>query len=581
MPAVPPVVPPAVPPAVPPPPAYGPPSAAPGYPPPPPSPPGYGPPPPAPGYGPPPGYGPGHPQPAGPPTLGSWGAGQPYDPRAGRPNVLSRLVGADWRPALLVAIAPTAVLLLAALIVAVPSDYQYAYLVRAPGFGERFGAALSMALSALGAPFKLGYTTALRRGDAAGMDALLRAVPLTVTVLWALALWLGLRTAARRRRAAGLQLTRAQAAGEALRTAVVLAAVTALLGLAGGTSWEPQRTGLVGRALGVTYTVDSGWLEATGWTALLAALTAFAVHGTDALRWAAWRSRAVRGWAVAALTAGRALALSLGLASVTGFVLVAVNSDEGWQTPVSVAFLPNLGLGLLGLGSGATLQAFNGASGGAGDAAVAIGGDWQDTPDRGEISFFDLHDQTADWRWTGLLALATAGVLGWSAYRRRLDAADRLRLAAVHAVALTALMAVGGALMTTSTSSAVAGWDTFTNQTEVSRDTSINLGFASVLVANLVWAAIGALLVPPLLAAVRGRGAVAREDAYGAPPYGAVPHGAVPPPGAPYEAGPEPQPYAPGAGVGDVVGSDDAPLVPPPGASAEEPVDPSVWRKQP
>ncbi|MFF1785252.1 hypothetical protein ACFVX9_02165 [Kitasatospora sp. NPDC058243] len=562
MPAVPPVVPPAVPPAVPPPPAYGPPSAAPGYPPPPPSPPGYGPPPPAPGYGPPPGYGPGHPQPAGPPTLGSWGAGQPYDPRAGRPNVLSRLVGADWRPALLVAIAPTAVLLLAALIVAVPSDYQYAYLVRAPGFGERFGAALSMALSALGAPFKLGYTTALRRGDAAGMDALLRAVPLTVTVLWALALWLGLRTAARRRRAAGLQLTRAQAAGEALRTAVVLAAVTALLGLAGGTSWEPQRTGLVGRALGVTYTVDSGWPEATGWTALLAALTAFAVHGTDALRWAAWRSRAVRGWAVAALTAGRALALSLGLASVTGFVLVAVNSDEGWQTPVSVAFLPNLGLGLLGLGSGATLQAFNGASGGAGDAAVAIGGDWQDTPDRGEISFFDLHDQTADWRWTGLLALATAGVLGWSAYRRRLDAADRLRLAAVHAVALTALMAVGGALMTTSTSSAVAGWDTFANQTEVSRDTSINLGFASVLVANLVWAAIGALLVPPLLAAVRGRGAVAREDAYGAPPYGAVPHGAVPPPGAPYEAGPEPQPYAPGAAA--------------PAARR-----PSVWRKQP
>ncbi|MFJ7275931.1 hypothetical protein [Kitasatospora sp. NPDC098663] len=490
--------------------------------------------------------------------------------------MLSRLLGADWRPALLVAAAPTAVLLLAALIVAVPSDYRYAYLVRAPGFGERFGAALSMALSALGAPFKLGYTSALRRGDAQGMDALLRAVPLTVTVLWALALWLGLRTAARRRRAAGLQLTRAQAAGEALRTAVVLAAVTALLGLAGGASWEPQRTGLVGRALGVTYTVDSGWPEAVGWTALLAALTAFAVHGTDALRWAAWRSRAVRGWAVAALTAGRALALSLGLASVTGFVLVAVNSDEGWQTPVSAAFLPNLGLGLLGLGSGATLQAFSGASGGASDAAVAIGGAWQDTPDSMELSFFDLHGQTADWRWTGLLALATAGVLGWSAYRRRLDAADRLRLAAVHAVALTALMAVGGALMTTSTPSAVAGWDTFANRTALSRDTSIDLGFASVLVADLVWAAIGALLVPPLLAAVRGRGAVAREDAYGAPPYGAVPS-----PGAPYEAGPEPQPYASGAGVGDVVGSDDVPLVPPPGAPTEEPVDPSVWRKQP
>ncbi|WP_280675050.1 hypothetical protein [Kitasatospora sp. MAA19] len=567
-----PVVPPAAPPAAPPPPAYGPP---PGYGPPPPPPPGYGPLPPGPGY----------PPSAGPPALGSWGAGRPYDPQAGRPTALSRLVGADWRPALLTAVAPTAVLLLTALIVAIPSDYQFSYLFRAPEFGERFGAALSLALNALGAPFKLGYTTPLKRGDAEGSDLLLRMVPLTVTVLWMLALWLGVRAGARRRRAAGLQLSRGQAAGEALRTAVVLAAVTALLGLVGGTTWQPQAaggrySGLVGRALGVTYTVDSGWLEATGWTALLAALTAFAVYGTDALRWAAWRSRAVRGWAVAALTAGQALALSLGLASVTGFVLVAANSDKGWQTAISLAFLPNLGLGLLGLGSGATLRGFSGTSG----AASAIDGDWRGGPDRMEFSFFDLHDQSADWRWTGLLALAATGVLGWSAYRRRLDAADRLRLAAVHAVVLTALMAAGGALMTISTSSANPGWGTTYNQLGVSRETSIGLVFVSVLVANLVWAAIGALVVPSVLAAVGGRGAAAPQGAYGPAPYGDAPYGAVPPqPGAPYQAAPGPQPYASGAGVSDVVGSHDAPPVPSPGAGtpAEEPVDPSVWRKQP
>ncbi|MFI5644693.1 hypothetical protein [Kitasatospora sp. NPDC051705] len=558
----------------------------------------YGPPPAGPGYPPPPpGPQPGYPPPAGPltgpPTLASWGAGRPYDPKAGQSAALRGLLGADWRPALVAAVAPTLVLLLAALVAAVPSDYQYAFLFRAPEFGERYGAALAMALNALGAPFQVGYHTTFTRGDAGGTDLLLRVVPMTVTVLWAVALWLGLRAGARRRRSAGIQLTKGQAAGEALRTAVVLSAVTALLGLLGGTSWQPERGGagypggIVGRALGATYTMDSGWPEAVGWTALLAGLLAFAVHGTDALRWAAWRSRAVRGWAVAALTAGQALALTLGLASLTGFVLVAANSDKGWQTAVSLAFLPNLGLGLLGLGSGATLRFFNGV-----DGVSSGGGDYGDyggSPDRTELSFFDLPAQSADWRWTGLLALAAAGILGWSAYRRQLDAADRLRLAGVYAVLLVALSAAAGALTTTTSSSATGGWGTAGRQLDTTRETSVGLVFVSVLLASLVWAAVGALLVPPLLAAVRGRGAAAR---YGAAPHAAGPLEGAPHEGAPHEgapfAGASPgvphlaaQPSAPAAEVREVIGSSDAPPAghaPP--AAAGESVDPSVWRKQ-
>ncbi|MER7750413.1 hypothetical protein [Kitasatospora sp. NPDC097643] len=581
---------------------------------------------------PPPGHGPGHPPPAGPgygpppptapPALGSWGGGRPYDPAAGQSAALRWLAGSDWRPALRVAVAPTLVLLLAALIAAVPADYQYAYLFRAPDFGERFGATLATALNALGAPFKLGYAQPARRGDSQQMDVLLRVVPMTVTLLWTLALWLGLRAGVRRRKAVTGQLTRGQAAGEALRTAVVLAAVTLLLGLLGGTTWQPQQTGrypdTIARHLGITYTADTGWLEAVAWTALLAGVTAFAVYGTDALRWAAWRSRAVRGWAVAALTAGRALALTLGLASVAGFILVAATSDgQGWRTGLSLAFLPNVGLFLLGLGSGATFQAHSGLS----DPDKS----WRSGRDDLEFSFFDLHDQTADWRWTGLLALAAAGVLGWSAYRRQLDAADRLRLAAVHAVALTALMAVAGAVMTTTMTFADSGWGA-SRGSDLARDTSVSLGFGSLLLANLVWAAIGALVVPALLAAGRGRGP-------------AAPYGAVPPPGVPYPAGaPETVPYrgvvdlgkdqggsdqggsdpvgsdpvgsdpvgsdpvgsdqggapvvpaqgAPGAGVSEVIGSHEEPAAPPPGAAAaasagaaEDPVDPSVWREHP
>ncbi|MFG3226671.1 hypothetical protein ACGF07_18030 [Kitasatospora sp. NPDC048194] len=553
--------------------------------------------------------------------MGRWGAGVPYE----EPKRL--LVGPGWRPAFLAAVAPTLVLLLTALIVAVPSGYTYDGAFPAPDFGERFCGALSLALNALGAPFRLGYQNPLSRSRSEGMAITLWTVPLTVTVLWCLALWLGLRAGLRRRRADGSQLTRAQAAGEALRTAAVLGVAALLLGLLGSTSWQPGGRGLDSDYYGTgatnlgksTFSADSGWLWAVGWAAVLGGLLAFAVYGTDALRWAAWRSRAVRGWAVAALTAGRALALTVAVASVTGFVLVAVNSGNGSVTAGSLAFLPNLGLVLLGIGSGATFR-----------SRSDLGGEVSDWPGRGgdssEFSFFDLHDQSADWRWTGLLALASAGFLGWAAYRRRLDTADRLRLAAVYAGVLTLLSAVSGALMTTSMSyvtPAVQGWGGSGSRT-TSQETAVALSFPSVLVAAVVWAVVGALVVPALLSALGARGPVA-EPASGAAPYGPPegPYGAVPPQ-APYPAGPAygapppavppqgpvpsqgpalppalppvtppapsappaaPQdvvPGVPGTAVSEVIGSHEAPptpaAAPPP---AEEPVDPSVWRKQP
>ncbi|MET9400327.1 hypothetical protein [Kitasatospora sp. NPDC002965] len=543
--------------------------------------------------------------PGAPAPGGTWGSGRPYDPAAGRSVALGRVVGADWRPALRAVIAPTLVLLVVALLVAVPDGYAVPAPIGTPDFGGRFGVALAMALSALGAPFRLG----LGSGGSATDETTVRAVPMTVTALWLFTLWLGLRAGAnRRQRLTGEQWTRRQAAGEALRTAVVAAVATLLLGLVAGASWSPWLPGGYEAADGLgdvfdgrlSNTAAAGWPEAVGWTLLSAGLLAFAVHGTDALRWAAWRNRAVRGWAVAGLAAGRALVLTVGLAAAVGFVLIAVEG-EGLMTGSAVAFLPNVGLVLLGVGSGASFRTSRESP--AGDS------DWyRGRNDADEFSFFDLQGESADWRWTGLLALSAALVLGWTAYRRRLDAADRLRLAAVYAAGLSLLMLVSGVLVSSGSTARYLG-----TVREVGYEYGVALVPGTLLVANAVWAAIGALAVPLVLAAARGRSA--QGGPYGAVPAqagpGAVGFGAFGPESAPEPfvpgpsdgsgpSGPSGPDKASGAsgpsgasesaawpGVSEVIGSSEEPASrrsgagagPAPGADA--PVDPSVWRDQP
>ncbi|WP_328956473.1 hypothetical protein [Kitasatospora purpeofusca] len=491
------------------------------------------------------------PPPEPPSVAGSWGAGRPYDPAGSRPAALAWLTGADWRPALRAVVAPTAVLLLAALIAAVPESAYYSGAFDAPSFGKRLGSSLAMALGALGAPYRLGFET-----TEGGSSSVFRALPMTVTALWLFALWLGLRVGARRRQQrTGEQQTRRQAAGEAVRTAVATAAVTLLLGLVGGADWHPggARFGLdsdaSARFLGrTTYSSSAGWWEAVAWTALLAGLLAFAVHGTDALRWAAWRNRAVRGWAVAGLAAGRALAVSVALASAAGFVVVAVRVD-GDLTGAAVAFLPNLGLLLLGVGSGATFRV---------SSSIAPGGapDWQPDPRAvHEYSFFDPHAAGSDWRWSALLALVSAAVLGWTAYRRRLDPADRLRLAAVYAVGLSLLMLVPGALVSTESVLGPLG-----RSRESGLEDSLALVPWTLLVANAVWAAVGALAVPPLLAARDRRPALPADRGPGEP--GAESAGGTPV-------------------VLEVVGSEDGRRPAWPEPEDDGPVDPSVWSRRP
>ncbi|MFE7564014.1 hypothetical protein [Kitasatospora sp. NPDC057500] len=502
--------------------------------------------------------------PATPPTGGNWGAGRPYDPAADRPAALTWLTGADWRPALRAAVAPTAVLLLAALVVATPGGFfPYTVVADPPSYGERFGTALAIVLGALGTPFRLDIDTGGPVGSEDTSATLIRAVPMTVTVLWLLALWLGLRVGARRRQErTGEQQTRRQAAGEAVRTAVVAAAVTVLLGLACGARWHPGGFTAIDLVPGAmrptTFESSAGWVEGAGWTALLAGLLAFAVHGTDALRWAAWRNRVVRGWAVAGLAAGRAMALSVGLAAAVGLVVVAVQNGEedvvGGLAGAALAFLPNVGLMLLGLGSGAVFRTSS-------DTPAVEDGDWYRGPrEVEEYSFFDLHGAGGDWRWTGLLALAAAAVLGWTAYRRRLDAADRLRLAAVYTVGLSLLMLVSGMLDSSEATVHYLG-----RSRAAGFESSVALVPWTLLVANAVWAAVGALAVPPLLAA-RDRRARTTPDEAPAPPGEEFPGGA---------------PTVPEVVVSDVIGSGGGPRPAERRPEDDGPVDPSVWSRRP
>ncbi|WP_371481078.1 hypothetical protein [Kitasatospora sp. NBC_00315] len=516
--------------------------------------------------------------------AGRWGAGTAYDPAAAQAPVLRWLTGSDWRPALRAVIAPTAVLLLAALLTALPSSYGDLY---AAPFGTRFGAALAAALAALGAPFEVHMSMPIGSGGTGlSYEYLLRALPMTVAALWLLALWLGLRAGLTRWQArTGEQVTRPRAFGEAARTGLVAAAVTLLLGLLCGSDWQPPRGAddvpdLSGGFLaGFGFTVDAGWWEALGWSFLLAALTALVVYGTDAMRWAAWRNAGVRGWAVAALAAGRVLLVVVGVASAAAFVVVAAQGEDA-PTLAALAFLPNLGLLLLGYGSGATFELGR-------DHGTASYLSAAEAGQRAQYSFFEMRDLTGDWRWAGLLALAAALLLGWTALRRGLDTADRLRLAVVHGAGLSLLMLLAGAGLTVT----VPGLERFTASATGGAPVehgSGGLTFATLLAANLIWAAAGALGVPPLLTAlgVRAplRGAVAGEGS-GAPGQDgyAADLSASPTEASPSAAPPSPGPAAVVPATTDLLDSHDrsAPAVPPQGpARSAGGDDASVWRKQ-
>lgn len=169
-----------------------------------------------------------------------------------------------------------------------------------------------------------------------------------------------------------------------------------------------------------------------------------------------------------------------------------------------------------------------------------------------KASLFDLQEYSGHWRWAVLLAVGSACLLGWSAYRRRLDTVDRIRLAVVHTVVVGVPMLVAGLgtdFRMRPVDSLLSGSRLPADRVDLRSDTHTTLGLAllSVLVANLLWTALGALALPPLLSAIRRR--PAGPDAPAPPPF------------------PPPPPVAPAASV--VVEAPTAPPAAPPAVPAQ------------
>lgn len=166
--------------------------------------------------------------------------------------------------------------------------------------------------------------------------------------------------------------------------------------------------------------------------------------------------------------------------------------------------LPNLGLLLLGFGSGGTLTAANRYHGHQVDQLP--GGELR------QASLLDLGGLGGEYRVALLAALLGAVVLALGAHRRGLDRTDRLRLAVVYAVALSALTAASGVLVTTDWRTGTASAPGGDLSAGTSLDGSVAFGWSGPVVIVL-WTALGALLLPALLARAGWGGPVSAEVA--------------------------------------------------------------------
>ncbi|MFJ9519073.1 hypothetical protein ACIRPK_12500 [Kitasatospora sp. NPDC101801] len=473
-----------------------------------------------------------------PSQQGSWGAGVVVEPSR-RPAVLRWFVEADWRPALRVVAGPTALLLVAALLLAFGLDSGVS-----TGFGTRFGVGLAVVPAAFGGP----VTTGSQIGGGSFAPELVSRVqvlPMTVTLLWVLAFGLGLR-ADRRRLAPGQ--TGRELFARAARPVLLAVLAIALLGLLAGADDSPGRpsgtgagteagAGLLGWLFSYGYADHVVVSAGTGWavlgTALLAGLTAAAVYGADN-----WR-RLAGGWAASGAAAGRALLGSVGAAALVALLLAGARLPLE-VTLVGLAVLPNAGLALLGFGSGATAGFRTERSGMAGyDLRTA---------ENDGFSLFDLGGQSGHWRWTVLLALAGAALLGWTV--RRFDLAGRVRAAGLYWAGASLLTAVGG--MVQQSSFRLPGppgrelGSEARELAELTSRTTLGLTLGSVLLAQLCWTVLGAFVLPALLGRRRGRPAAAPVT----PGQGAGPGPVVVPPrptAAPVEV-PRQPPHLPFAG---------------------------------
>ncbi|MFI2351931.1 hypothetical protein ACH492_34000 [Streptomyces sp. NPDC019443] len=280
----------------------------------------------------------------------------------------------DWLAAAKAAAWPAGLLLALAVVLAIPSYGQDDEVV--VGWSDRLRIALAMLLQGFGGGFEVkaaggsspfgsgsgsgsdsgsgsgssggifggggGYPDTSGAGPSdygdSGIDAMgaasLSVVPLTVTLLWIGALYVGARML--RTRGAGLEA--------AVRLSLLVTGVVLVLGLFA----QPEIAGVA--------VSSSPLLAALGALAISLAVTCGVLQRDDLAAWLAQRP-AARSTVRALGTAVRALGAVLALCSLVGFVAYANADDvDGTAMLVALAILPNIGFAVLGLSWGVPVE---------------------------------------------------------------------------------------------------------------------------------------------------------------------------------------------------------------------------------
>ncbi|MFE6903177.1 zinc ribbon domain-containing protein [Streptomyces sp. NPDC057717] len=443
---------------------------------------------------------------------------------------LGRAFRGDWAGSAQAALWPVGLLVIAAVALAIPSYGQGSDVV--VGFGDRMRISLALLLQSLGGGFEVsasGGSSPFGGGDSpfgsGGGDmgaefsggAALSLVPLTVTALWILALWIGVRVLRSRlwARATSPAVPGTPGLEAALRVALLVTVGVLVLGLFAQPSIQGVRIS------------SSPVLAALGALLISLAVAAGMLHRDDLAQWLAARPAALA-LVRATGTALRALAVVLVICSIAAFISIAQIDDLGDVSDVSdlgqadlsplvvaLLVLPNLGAMALGLGWGAPISFEAGGS-------STYGGGYQHQ----SFGLSELGDVTNSWAVVGALALGTVCALtvGVMAARRSSDRREQLLSAGIFLCLFLLLGALGGlGVKATGAASDLGGSGT--------GSAGVGLGMAEALLFGLLWVFAAAFLAPYLMQMAGARTGIVPEPQ--------VPPGAFgPAPGAPVQAYP-------------------------------------------
>ncbi|SEG65264.1 hypothetical protein SAMN05216223_107325 [Actinacidiphila yanglinensis] len=419
----------------------------------------------------------------------------------------------------------------------------------------------------------IGYTASGSGAHSLTYHWTLSVLPWTVTLVWVLALVLGLRVMRRRQQSAvaaaaaagatddgtafGAGALGAGAKAESAAAAVRVALLAAAAALALGFAAEPK--------IGPAHFTTAPFLAAL-WTFVLSLVTALLVLCRPSLlEWLAARPGAAAAYRVLATTATALLATLL-IAGATVFVIALAHYDDltGWGVAAAGLLLLNLGVSGLGLGWGAPFRVGVSASGS------------EDSSHHVSFGLGDLNHVWGGWSVTGVVAgaLCCALLIGVLAVRRCRTRPEQFAVAGLFTVLLVILAAVSGGH--TGGDERLPGvLSHLSVGTEVPELLGLSLlwTFGGVLVAPYVWRLFGGQVPPPAGVAPYATGPGAPSP-YGTGTRGGATYGGT------YGAAVPPQPGPPAGAYG--------PAQPPGPPAPAEPtvhdlgvVEPDRLRKQP